>query len=424
MPNPIVVLPGYYGSLLLDSISQRKVWLTLESIIHSGEVLDAIRLDTGDPNRIVSGGILEEIEILGRWSPNVYKGLLIFLRTLGREVVPFGVDWRRTLDHSAENLRLVIQRARAMAQSQRVDVVAHSHGGLVARAYMSRFPNDHLIENFITLGTPHTGMLETFKAMVDGISFLGFSPSHVAKVARTFPSAYELLPADSRDGLYRWDGVDSDPFLQRGWVVGGVSGTELDRAGAVVRALPRTIPVKSTLIYGTHRPTLSLAIGETGKKVKVQELANGDGTVPTVSASGTRLDSAVSISRFAIPYGVHSHLFDYAPAQRLIRNALLDRPMPHVALGFESTTYVPGKPFGVAVDVRDANGNSIDDADVRIRLTGAGTLEFRLPKAPHDFFAELPMPNRQVHWQYKVTVDTGRFAAEPMMGILFAANHG
>jgi pimeloyl-ACP methyl ester carboxylesterase len=423
MPNPVIVLPGYYGSLLLDAVSQRKVWLTIESILHSGEVLDAIRLDTGDPDRIVAGGILEEIELIGRWSPNVYKGLLIFLRSLGRDVVPFGVDWRRTLDFTVDNLHLVIQRARAEAGSERVDVIAHSHGGLVARAYMSRFPDTHLIENFITLGTPHKGMLETFKAMVDGISFFGFSPSHIAKVARTFPSAYELLPADPRDGLFRWDAIDADPFLQRGWMVSGVSSAELDRAAVVVRALPRTIPVKTTLIFGTHRPTLSQATGAPAKKLKFQELANGDGTVPTVSASGAGIDSAVSIKRFAIPYGVHSHLFDFAPAQRILRNVLLDRPMPHLAFGFEAPTYVPGKPFGVAVDVRDADGNSIDDADVRIRLTGAGTMEFRLPKAPHDFFGELPMPNRQVHWQYRLTVETPRLAFEPQVGILFAANH-
>src|SRR5947207_14679147 len=96
MPNPIIVLPGYYGSLLNDAATAKTVWLTLDAILHSGQTLDAIRLDTGDPARIVAGEILREVEIIGRWSPNVYKGLLIFLGSLGYssdEVVPFGLDW-------------------------------------------------------------------------------------------------------------------------------------------------------------------------------------------------------------------------------------------------------------------------------------------------------------------------------------------
>jgi len=71
--RPVIFLPGYYGTKLNDTVTRREVWLTLQSILHSGEVLDAIRLDTGDPDRIVAGKIVSEVEIIGRWSPNLYK---------------------------------------------------------------------------------------------------------------------------------------------------------------------------------------------------------------------------------------------------------------------------------------------------------------------------------------------------------------
>ena len=42
MPNPVVVLPGYYGTTLVDSVSGKVVWLTLDGVLHSGQVLDTI----------------------------------------------------------------------------------------------------------------------------------------------------------------------------------------------------------------------------------------------------------------------------------------------------------------------------------------------------------------------------------------------
>jgi pimeloyl-ACP methyl ester carboxylesterase len=429
LKNPVIVLPGYYGTFLEDSVSLQKVWLTVPSILHSGETLDAIRLDTGDPDRIVSGKILDEIEIVGRWSPNVYKGLLLFLGSIGYsagEVVGFGVDWRRTVDFTVDKLQQKILGLLRQTGAPKVDIIAHSHGGLVARAYMRRYTGER-IDNFITVGTPHKGMVETFKALCEGVPFFGFSPSHLSKVARSFPSAYELLPLDPADGFFTWDGKADDPFAETGWATDGISLTALAQAATCMQGLAREIPAKTTLIVGTHIPTFSVAQGTSSPvRLTFPVTESGDGTVPSVSAAATGLTSSLSLARFNIPYGVHSHLFEYAPAQRIIKNALLNRPMPHTAFGFAANPYTPGKSLGVAVDVRTPSGDVPSDAVVTITLEGAGKATHPLtPGAEGDFFARLPMPSEPVHLQYRIDVSAPSLgvSSDPVVGMLWAANH-
>jgi len=420
MPNPVVFLPGYYGTNLVDSITSKVVWLTLGGILHSGDVLDAIRLDSGDPNRVKSAGVLMEVEIIGRWSPNVYKGLTMYLGSLGLDVTPFGVDWRWPLDHDIDNLDFKIRGIMARTGAQAVDIIAHSHGGLVARKYFEKF-GDALVDKFINLGVPHNGMIDTFKALCEGIDFFGFSPSHVMKVARSFPSAYELLPFNAGDGLFTFNGANADPFSETGWVPSGVSKPMLADAALSSQSMSRQLPVKTTLVYGTHIATLALATGATNAKTKFKLLPQGDGTVPSVSASGRGITSSQSMARFAMPYGVHTHLFDYEPVKRIIKDTLFDRPMPHFAWSFESDVYTPGSTFGVAADVRDPDGNPIVNAVVTLELKGFKTVQ--LVHGGDDFFAQIAMPGVPRHLEYKLTVKAPGITVDPQVGMLWAANH-
>lgn len=401
MPKPIVIIPGYYGTLLVDKAANDKtVWLTLGSMFESGEVLDAINLETGDPDRIVSGGILEEIQIIGNWSPNFYKTLRMFFGTLGfppDDVISFGVDWRRTLSFNVDQLRARIERAGG------ANIVAHSHGGLIAREYLRKYAADPKVDSFITLGTPHKGMLVTFEALVQGVNFFGWSKSHLKKTARTFPSAFELLPFDPADGFFQWaSNANADPFAQTAWADASMH-PKIAAAAGVVANLPRELRVKSAFIYGTHRDTKARAVGSPNKKMKFETHPRGDGTVPTASASGAGLTG--TIERYAIPLGVHSRLFDYEPAQTIMKNILFNRPMAHFATGFSREMYMTGKPLGVAVDLRGPQGELFPDADVRINLRGQ---DIAIPHDPTsgDYFIEIGMPTSRQPMLYKITANS------------------
>ena len=419
---PVVLIPGYYGTILVDKgANDRVVWLTFGGIFDSGDVFDTINLETGDPDRIVSAGILEEVSIIGDFlAPNIYKDLRMFIGSLGfppEDIISFGVDWRRSLGFAVDQLRDKIKRI------GRVNIIAHSHGGLVAREYLRQHAADRLVENFITLGTPHKGMLVTFEALVQGIDFYKASKSHLMKTARTFPSAYELLPFDPEDGLFKWNKEKADPFVTNAWADASMK-TKLADAARVVANLPQKLPVRTAIIYGTHRTTSVLAEGASdSKKLKFSSRPEGDGTVPTVSASAPNLTSEIGIERYAIPYGIHSKLFEYKAAQRIMTNILFDRPMAHFACAFERDFYRRGEMLGLAVDVRGARGEILTDATVRLTIGGKDHPVPRDAKAG-DFFVSVKMPQSAQHLQYKVTASSAALS-KPFteVGVLHPLNN-
>ncbi|MFF9816884.1 esterase/lipase family protein [Streptomyces sp. NPDC014006] len=58
---------------------------------------------------------------------------------------------------AAELLGRHIEEICERTGSERVDVVGHSLGGLIARYYVQRLGGDHRVRTLVTLGTPHSG---------------------------------------------------------------------------------------------------------------------------------------------------------------------------------------------------------------------------------------------------------------------------
>ncbi|POX55501.1 lipase [Streptomyces sp. Ru71] len=58
---------------------------------------------------------------------------------------------------AAELLGRHIEEICERTGSERVDVVGHSLGGLIARYYVQRLAGDHRVRTLVTLGTPHSG---------------------------------------------------------------------------------------------------------------------------------------------------------------------------------------------------------------------------------------------------------------------------
>ncbi|MFD4582488.1 esterase/lipase family protein [Streptomyces sp. NPDC058423] len=58
---------------------------------------------------------------------------------------------------AAELLGRHVEEICARTGRQRVDIVGHSLGGLIARYYVQRLGGDHRVRTLVTLGTPHTG---------------------------------------------------------------------------------------------------------------------------------------------------------------------------------------------------------------------------------------------------------------------------
>lgn len=373
--NPVVVIPGILGSNLVDGESGRIVWGAYvhgaaDADFEDGARLVALPMQRGASlaslrDGVEPNGVLESLEasvaVFRVTALEPYKGII---RTLGagryvdRDIArraagggaveaahftcfQFDYDWRRDISENAARLDRLIREAAALATEARgsparVDVVAHSMGGLVLMYYLrygvQALPDDGsppeltwegaaLVERAILVGTPNAGSVLALRQLVEGVRHSALSPTYRPAVLGTMPSIYQLLPRERHarvvdsagrpiEGLFRvetWERFGwglADPKQDRvlRWLLPHVGdGAErrrialehLEKCLARAEQLHRALDLPASPPDGT---TLSLMLGDAARtpsvlevetrtgRLKLRETAPGDGTVTRASA--------------------------------------------------------------------------------------------------------------------------------------------
>ncbi len=124
-----------------------------------------------------SGGTWDFFPYFG----NVYRGLIERLIASGftknEDLFIAHYDWRQSNNESAtEFLKPIIYQAKQVSGANKVDLVAHSMGGLVARAYIQGPAYEDDVDQLITLGTPHYGAADAYMAWEGGTFPENWSP--------------------------------------------------------------------------------------------------------------------------------------------------------------------------------------------------------------------------------------------------------
>jgi hypothetical protein len=203
-PRPIaVVVPGTMGSSL--SARDRGVWLEYFALMKGG----LADIGIGEPD-VRPTDLLDD-----------FYGPLIEHLTRTHRVEIFPYDWRHSVREAAQQLALRLEGLLPEAERTRqpVHIVAHSMGGLVARAMIadggagaqawrriSALPGSRLL----MLGTPNLGSHEAVRWLTGTnptqakLALLDFTrgTNGVIDIVRRFPGLAELLPFDEADG--RW----------------------------------------------------------------------------------------------------------------------------------------------------------------------------------------------------------------------------
>lgn len=236
----------------------------------------------------VSGGRLHEL----RWPdtqgtdalgciPYTYFALKLRLEIAGFTTLIHSYDWRADIASAGAALA-----ARLRAHPAReIMLVAHSMGGLLARAALAQ-PGLQRVRRLVTLGTPHQGTLAAVQALratyptVRRLAAL--DPLHSAEtlteqVFRSFPSLYDLLPAEGALG-------ELDLFSAASWPPDAptIDAAALAAAAAAARRAPAA-DGRCFAIVGTGQRTATW-LRRHGGEFEYEISSDGDGTVPFVSA--------------------------------------------------------------------------------------------------------------------------------------------
>lgn len=215
-------------------------------------------------------------------TPYTYFALKLRLDAAGFHTGLYCYDWRADIASAGAALAAHI---RALG-SATVSIVAHSMGGLLARAALQHRGMER-VRLVVTLGTPHRGTIAAVQALratyptVRRLAAL--DPRHSAeelteRVFRTFPSLYDLLPTS--EAL-----TDLDLFDAAHWPRGGPQPdlTALQAAGTAPRR-PPLADARFHAIAGTGQRTATI-LRRIDDEFEYEIGSDGDGTVAVASAT-------------------------------------------------------------------------------------------------------------------------------------------
>lgn len=262
----VFILPGIMGSTLSKPgplHTRRTLWLNPVEIAF-GRATD-LKLDGSQTEYAASGVILL-----------AYLKLKLRLRIAGFNADFFPYDWRFSLADAGSKLADAIQKEGAA----QVSLVAHSMGGLVARAALKSA--NAKISRIIMLGTPNYGSFapaQVIRGTYDVVQKIArLDQRHTAEqlagqVFNTFPGLYELLPAADK-----FPAVDL--YNAASWPASGPQ-PRADLLSTVKRVFSNLAAADDRffLIAGINQDTVT-GLRMAGNEFAYEISAEGDGTVP------------------------------------------------------------------------------------------------------------------------------------------------
>jgi len=408
--TPLILIPGIGGSELkiLDNTfwnkadghggtfnraygQDEKVW------VNEGEAGNPGHDDYFDILRMKTDGVNSEanLGLTGNLYNGAYGGAISFFTAngyvLGTDFFVFPYDWRKDISLTKDLLDQKIQEIKTQTGSQKVDIVAHSMGGLVARNYIADPAKAQNVRKLFTLGTPHLGSPYFLKALRYGVQLepvlllglIKLAPSAVNDVIQNMIGGYELAPSQTYYNLYAGqDNQHPYPFadlrdIDSNNVTGALNysqlktlltnlnhNTSLFTPSEAFHNLDSQIAnsngVEVTNIVGSGMATLGQIIEKykidfAGIKIpeKDEFKINGDETVPLLSASFGSPTVFYTKQK-------HGELPGNGPALNLVKNILsgnsqLPNGVSNQPYQFSGTGLSSHSP--VNIHVYDAEGN-------------------------------------------------------------------
>ena len=425
---PVVLVPGIMGTEMWNG--SQKVWPDIVGMI--GDPGDdfmnilAMNFDgTPQNSQITPGDIIRKPAV----TKDVFEGLinqfadLGYLENIDLFVAPY--DWRLDIRDASNILKIQIDLVKNQTGSNKVDLVAHSMGGLAAKQYILD-NGSATVDKLVFIGTPHLGAPLAAKALLWGdnlniklvaVPFL--ASERVRYISQNMFSIYELLPSRDyiqQNGRYYFDEVQQVLFdydqTKQFFTDSGLSPIMLQAADNFhSSALDNfdTAGIDAYNINGCDTPTIAKIIKRGLDEYSVEMLA-GDGTVPLGSskAIGTDSNKTYYFKNGWWLFGdiEHSTMPSADGIRELITNIITSAniSLPDNATHDSSVCRIEGEMVSVHspinLHIYDSSGNHVgrgENGDIDYNITGVAYEEIGENK-----FVFLPTSNGQT---YQIELD-------------------
>jgi pimeloyl-ACP methyl ester carboxylesterase len=254
---PLVLIPGMCGTRLVDDRG-RVVWGSLARMYTGQSIASATR----------AAGLLEGVALVpGLVGVDIYGGLVRFLERVGgyrrgEDLFVLDYDWRAGAIDGAIALERMITGIRGFGE-ERIDLMALSTGGLVARAYLAEH-GGAAIRRIVYIGAPQRGSFDALACLHRGFRFAPGGKVFGAREAAALQITFDALPHPDEKVFIDNDGrmLDLDLYDANVWTklhlgeVDGEFATRLENARALHRRLEAARYETDSFVIGAgHLPT-------------------------------------------------------------------------------------------------------------------------------------------------------------------------
>lgn len=203
---PVLLIPGILGTEMKKG--DDTLWMDFGRMLVdiTDGFMDPLAMDeNGNPSDIgvTVGDVIRKKELVNIFTVfDYFDGLVKDFNSKGYiendDLYIFPYDWRLDNRINGAKLQEKINQILSQTGSSKIDLVAHSMGGLITKQYIVSSTNPK-IGKLIFIGTPHLGAPKALKALMFGdrfgVPWSVLNPGEMKKISQNMYSVYQLLPS-------------------------------------------------------------------------------------------------------------------------------------------------------------------------------------------------------------------------------------
>jgi len=372
--TPVLIVPGITGTEMKKG--DELLWADLDRMFtdSTDSFMDLLMFNkdgTPSDSSVYVSNVIGASKLMGANVFDYTDGLINEFKSQGyiegKDLFTFPYDWRYGVSGeyadgttNSDLLKSKIDEILKQTGAGKVNVVAHSMGGLIVKKYIENNPNLRNIDKAIFVAVPETGAPKAIKGLVQGDNFgvsfgpVGLSDAEMKKIAENMPGAYDLLPSQTYynnsgsfvskidfGGLFsepqeidlNYQGFENYLVTEKGLNAQAFANGKNLHTDSFDNLDLRSYGVDLYAVDGCKTATMTNFLEESYKNIFGKIITNydrvdfktGDGTVPIQSSTNLPIDQS---KKYYALSGEHSKLLSQDGTRQKIVNLISGSNLP------------------------------------------------------------------------------------------------